>query len=162
MTIGFASLLLCLPIGLQDAPKAEPPSAKTICRDLEYEGVREAYLLAFEVEVDDRPLYVEAALIAVKLDGDIWRLSCVHRHPKEKRKDSNAWRLSVIYDVDQSPSEDYNHRPTEAEVDAFLKHAWWKFAADADGGFRLLQGKVFAETWENVLGYKPKHVFPKP
>lgn len=152
--------LLIPPTPISASTEEEFPSAQSISKSLKSMSVRESYLLAFKVIEDDRPLYVEQALIAEQLDDGKWRLSSVYRHPRENGGSPISWHLSVVFDADQSPTQVFDHRPSEAQVDAFLKHAWWTFQADHD--FRLLKGQVFEATWEKALGYKPKHTFVKP
>jgi hypothetical protein len=136
------------------------PSARSIARDLGYSGVNEASLLAFGAQVDDRPLYVESALIAVTTTDGTWRLAYAYRHPKDTYPGADVWTLSTITDVHQSPSRDYRRRPSKEEVECFLRDSWWKFRPSK--GFRLVRGRVFSETWKKVLGYRPDHRFPEP
>jgi len=136
------------------------PSARSIAQDLGYRDLDEAYLLAFVSEIDDRPLFVELALVAVKMKMGTWRLAHVGRNPRETYKEARRWRLRYIYDAHLSPSRDFGQRPSKDEVERFLHDSRWKFSAFPE--FRIVRGRVFCETWERALGYRTNHQFPKP
>ncbi len=138
------------------------PSARSIAQDLGYRDIDEAYLLSFSSMVDDRPLFVESALVAVKMETGKWGLAYVYRHPREKEEGANRWRLSEVADAHQCPSREFVHRPSRDEVERFLVDSWWRFRLSASPGFRLVRDRIFSETWEKALGYRPRHQFPKP
>ncbi len=60
------------------------PSARSIAQDLGYRDIDEAYLLSFSSMVDDRPLFVESALVGVNMETGKWGLAYAYRHPREK------------------------------------------------------------------------------
>ena len=60
------------------------PTAEAIVRDLGIAGVKTPHLLVFKAQVDERPLYVESALLAIECATNKWYLTHVYRHPKEK------------------------------------------------------------------------------
>jgi hypothetical protein len=122
--------------------------------------VKTPYLLAFKAEVDNRPLYIESALLAVELTNGHWRLVHVYRHPKERRKQGDHWVVSHVLDIPYTGKQEYATRPTKAEVEKFISDTWWKFRAR--DGFGLIHGEVFSETWKKALGYAPAYQFPNP
>jgi hypothetical protein len=169
MSIVFISACVCMVLAFGDVREEPPvvpgksyPTALSIAQDLRYRDIDQVYLLAFSSKVDDRPLFVEEALIAVKSKSGKWGLAYAYRQPKESEVGANHWHLSGVADAHQYPSRDFDHRPSKDEVERFLDDSWWRFRALATGEFRVIRGMVFTETWEKVFGYRPKYQFPKP
>jgi len=77
--------------------------------------------------VDGRPLYVEDALVAVELPRNRWRLVHASRNPKDTVEARRRWEIMDVSDGNVTGSKDFKHRPTEHEVDAFLKSSLWYF-----------------------------------
>jgi hypothetical protein len=128
------------------------PIFVSIVQDLNLHDVKAPYLLAFSAQVDDRPLYVENALLAIELTNGGWQLFNVFRHPKETNLIPH-WYVFSVTDVPVVGARYYGRKPTREEVETFLKDAWWSFRATE--GFRLVRGEVYSEVWKNVLGYEP-------
>lgn len=134
-------------------------TADTIVNEIGYDDVKIAYLLAFKAQEDNRPLYVESALLATELTNNHWRLTHAFRHPKKPASHSRQWSVSLVMDSYHIGSRDFETRPTGTDVEDFLRDTWWEF--EARGSFRLISGEVYGEAWEDALGYKPKHDFKK-
>lgn len=146
------------------APVTTPASAAQIVSDLsrareEYRSVKAANVLAFSAEVDERPLYTEHALLLVEFAADRWRLVHTYRHPKDPLRRRRYWEVSIAPDSGQKGHEDFRQRPTETEVETFLRDSWWKWSPSP--GFRLLRGEVYTDTWRRVLGYPTRHQFSR-
>ncbi|MEO8796971.1 MAG: hypothetical protein ABI551_03725 [Polyangiaceae bacterium] len=117
----------------------------------------ETAVLAWRQRVDERPLYVDDALVWQKrtVSGKpMWTLAHVYRHPK----DENRFRLSVVFDAPVSPEENYDHAPNGKDVEAFLKHASWSWDPET---FKMTAGSVCTATWTHLIGEAPKHEFTK-
>ena len=98
-------------------------------------------------------------LLAIELTNRHWRVVHVYRHPKEKITHWRRWAEATRTDVPYPGSREFLRRPTEAEVDKFLRETEWEFCAWE--GFRLVRCHIFKETWERALGYKPKYEEPE-
>jgi hypothetical protein len=151
----FALLLLSGAPALAQGLPHVPPKAAQVSVDLRQADARHSYLLAYCSERDDRPLFLEYALIAVERANGRWELDHVYRHPRDSP--NPKWHLSVVFDAPVTPSRTYDHRPTAAEVDAFIHDSWFHFAPDV--GFTLIKGEVYANTWERALDYRPTYRF---
>ena len=133
------------------------PSAREIAQDIGYQDIDKAYLLAFKSEIDERPLFIESAIIAVRLKLGDWRLAHVYRHPKDLNAGATCWHLSVVYDAPVNPEREFRHRPSKGEAEQFLRDAWWEFTASEH--FHLLRARIFSDTWEKTLRDRPNHQF---
>jgi len=153
----LAAATVLLVAGCTHSPRV---TAESIVRDLEYRDVKTPHLLAFKAEVDDRPLYIESALLAIELTNKTWRLVHVYRHPKERVEHFHHWKVAAVTDVPYTGSQDFDQRPTKAEVEKFIRDTWWEFRASRD--FRLVRGQVYSDDWKRALGYEPKYEFKKP
>jgi hypothetical protein len=134
---------------------------EAIVHDLGIQKARAAYLLAFSARVDERPLYVEDALVAVEFVNRRWRLVHAYRHPNEPKPEYRCWWPHIVNDAPVISSRDFKRQPTETQVDDFLIQSDWRFGA-FQGGFRLIRGEVYSGTWQKALGYKPRYEYPKP
>lgn len=123
-----------------------------ILADLKFPADSRGYILAYHSQVDDRPLCMDAILLAVKTRSG-WSLCDAFRHPK----DGPIWRLSVIDDAPQTPQMNFNHRPTLVDVRTFLRASWWKF--ESEGGFRTLRADIYEQAWLDSLGFSPPFKF---
>ena len=92
-------------------------------------------VLRWRIQQDDRPLRIEAAILAVQGES-AWDLANLYRHPAYE----NEWRLSQVHDAPHVPFRGYGHPPTEAEIETFLSDSWWtrndgdRFSTLASGG----------------------------
>jgi hypothetical protein len=141
-------------------PSTNVLTAESIVHEVGFRSVKTPYLLAFKSEVDNRPLYLESALLAIECATNEWYLVHVYRQPKEQVEHFHHWKVSAVTDVPYTGQRYYDHRPSEGDVDNFLHDTWWKFRARPD--FRLIRGEVYSETWQSAFGYRPTHEFPKP
>ena len=135
-------------------------TGRSIAQDLKYRDVKESYVLALLSAVDDRPLYVDDALIVVQLADGRWRLAHVGRNPRDENQYLRRWRLFTVEDSPIVPSRDFPEKPTALQVGEFIHDSFFQFKPRE--GFRLITGEVFYETWEKALGYVPTYKFPKP
>jgi hypothetical protein len=132
-------------------------SAASILKELVgYGKPQTATLLAFVSREDDRPWYVDDALLVLQLRKGQWVL--VHavrnpRYPKNHKASSTAWLLHHVYDAPHVGDRYFDHRPTRPEVDQFLKENNWQF--ESDKLWRVVKRVVDEKAWQRVVGYKP-------
>ncbi len=136
---------------------------KDLASDENYTG-QIATLLAFEAREDDRPWYVDHALLVLQLPKGKWVLAHAVRNPKfpkgQKRVSrSTEWRLHHVEDAPFVGDRHFDHRPSRKEVDQFLTDNEWQFESDIP--MRVVRQVVNEETWQKVLGYKPIIQAPK-
>jgi hypothetical protein len=141
-------------------PGTNAATAGAIVQDLGIQKVKASHLLALDARVDDRPLYVESALVAVEFESQRWRLVHAYRHPRASSVEARRWQIWIVTDAPVVGAKDFKKQPTQAEVEDFLRRTAWEFRAS--DGFRLVRGEVYTDTWQRALGYKPKHDYPKP
>jgi len=113
-----------------------------------------ARVLTWRVKEDERPLYVESAIVwaTVRAHGNThWLLLHVYRHPREQGV-ANVWRLSMVADSDVSPAGHYEHAPTNADVSVFMGASGWR---DGNTGFRVLGEGVCEHAWTLSTGTPP-------
>lgn len=121
----------------------------------EGEVAAEARILIWQIMEDERPLYVESAIVWLRLEGAgrrRWILAHVYRHPRQPQPPPE-WRLSVVFDAPHTPRRVFDHAPKNDEIYEFMRDTWWKFAPE--NGFRLLDASVCAEAWKTVTGQEP-------
>ena len=153
------AMLLCGCSVVSRSPQAcQPPTGAEIVRDLSSNEATRAHVLAFMAEIDDRPLYVESALVAFELPGGGWRLAHVFRHPDEELWKN--WGLSCVLDAPFVASADFEHTPTKKQAEQFIRDTWWHSRPDTD--FRLLRRDFFRERWQSSFGYVPHIPRSKP
>ncbi len=119
----------------------------------------EYHLLAWTIIEDNRPLYVESALVWIRGkrgEEPFWMLAHVYRHPREESH-AVGWSLSRVYDAPQIATKTFYYPPTDLEIDAFLKDTGWSF--DANSGFRLLDRGLCTQAWKAVTGRPPRAYF---
>jgi hypothetical protein len=115
--------------------------------------VRDLELLAWYAVVDDRPLYVNAALFGVRLTGGRWGLAQLGQNPipdphvpPERASARMNWFFWRITDVDWEPAAVFAHKPSPEDIDRFLRfwheQTYWRTLSQ---GFR-------AQTWQAFLG----------
>ena len=117
-----------------------------------------AKILAWGVKVDERPLYVESALLWVRVQQpggrDQWMLAKVFRHPRSGP--GATWQLAIVFDAPQNPLVSYNHPPTNKDVARFIEESWWN---DGMAGFQELGAGVSRNGWEIAIGEPALVVF---
>ncbi len=116
------------------------------------EVAAEVRILIWQIMEDDRPLYVESAIVWFRLEDGCWMLAKLYRHPREPHPPP-VWQLALVCDAPQIPRMDFDHAPTNDEIYKFLRDSWWEFAPA--GGFRLLDASVCAGAWKTVTGQEP-------
>jgi hypothetical protein len=114
-----------------------PPSAAATSR-----------VLAWRIREDDRPLYVEDAIVLLELAGPAalksWRLLHVFRHPKAAMVDPDEWRRAQIADTPVTGVARFEAPPTAAEIEAFMRESRWN---DPSDGFRVRASGTCREAW---------------
>ncbi len=114
-------------------------------------------LLAWHEIEDDRPLRIDEALVLYEMAGG-YGLTHVYRHPVDDR--DRHWHEYMVYDAGSFEGHHgYDHRPTPAELDAFLAATWWRFTPEQD--YRLLGSGVWADAWIAAFGKAPWHAYPR-
>ena len=114
--------------------------------------VEEVEVLAWYAMVDDRPLYVNEALLCLRLTRGRWALAQLAQNPipdphvaPQKRDAGTRWNYHVIFDMAWQPGAVYSQRPTVAEVDDFLQR--WR----EQRGFRITTEGVRKKTWQRMF-----------
>lgn len=133
--------------------------AREIFGDRHFAGVRNVHILAFKSQVDDRPWWVDHALVVVEMSRGRWELWHLARNPRSNGKRS-PWTESHVTDSTQRGSRSYDHRPTAADLKEFVSLSYWSFAADPP--FRLIRGTVDDALCRAVLGFESGYRFPEP
>lgn len=113
-------------------------------------------LMAWFVMEDDRPLRNDNALLLVedaKASPPRYSLVTVYRHAT-----NHEWNTIGSFHDRREPVRTHDHRPTRAEVDAFLDQAEWTFA-DAWG--KVIAGNVVDSEWQAATGEAPWRSFAK-
>jgi hypothetical protein len=116
----------------------------SITDDLKYQDVKDSYVLALRCAVDNTPLYVDDALIAVQLADGHWRLAHVARNPRDKSQFLRHWDLFRVTDRPIVPSRDFPEKPTPLQVAEFIHDSFFQFRPP--DRFRLISGEVFYKT----------------
>lgn len=109
----------------------------------------EARVLAWRIKQDERPLYVEEALVGAEvhpLSGPArWLVLHVFRHPRSAYGAEQRWRLAQIADTGVTGALRFDTAPpTTADIEALLAGAAW---AEGLVGFKELSGGVCREAW---------------
>lgn len=112
----------------------------------------ELVVLAWRQRNDDRPLYIDEALVWERSEGAGYYLAHAYRHPK----DDDKFHLSVVCDAPIEPERNYAKPPTVADLRAFLKGTTW---GDRDEEFKVTAGKVCRENFERVFHAPPPRDF---
>jgi hypothetical protein len=126
---------------------------ESIATDLGYKGARHTYLLALVKAVDDRPLYLDRALVALEYPWDQWRLVYACRNPKSKRDWDRKWHEFFMSDMHVIGSKYFRHRPSRKEVEGFLVASNWHY--EAAEHFRMITSEVFTNEWRVVFKFDP-------
>lgn len=131
-------------------------TSASILKDLGYGKVQTATLLTFISREDNRPWYVDDALLVLQLPKGEWMLVHAVRNPKfpkGHRGGSTRWHLHDVMDAPHVGDRRFDHRPARQEVDQFLKDNSWQF--ESDKFWRVARRLVDEEAWQKTLGYKP-------
>jgi hypothetical protein len=119
-----------------------------------------ARILTWLIEVDDRPLLIDRAILWVHYQfpngKDSWTLAHLYRHPLDERR--TEWQVSRVYDVPYVGQRPYAVAPRAAELETFLNETWWRF--DAIDAFRLLDADICTKAWTDSIGSAPNHQYP--
>jgi len=124
------------------------------------EEVGVAEILAWYASHDDRPRYVEHALVWLELPAGPstrWVLIEVARVPNAQvgrervRKHQRQWHASFIYDVDEAPGAMFGHRPTAADVEDHLRWRWTL----GQGGWTVDACGLRERTWRRLFVGEP-------
>jgi hypothetical protein len=112
-------------------------------------------LLAWSVMEDDRPLRNHNALLLVEDTAAApprFTVVQVYRHAT-----NDTWNTVGSYHDRRRPVQAFDHRPTRADVDAFLAQSGWDWV---DGWGKLLAGNVLDAEWQAAFGAAPWQQFP--
>lgn len=117
------------------APASPPVSAQAILKQIgRYTKVQSVRLLAFISREDDRPWYVDDALLLVEFKSGKWAIAHAVRNPRfpktSKQRGPGRWRFHDVCDAPWAGDQMYDHRPTRAEVQRFLKVTDWPAGDD--------------------------------
>lgn len=142
------------------AAETNAVTATSVLKDLDPHNnyrMQTATLLAFVASEDDRPWYVDDALLVLQLPKD--KLVLVHavrnpKYPPGHKGGSTAWGLHHVMDAPHVGDRYFDQRPTRQEVDQFLKDNQWK--SESDKSWRVVSRVVNEQDWLRVLGYKPR------
>jgi hypothetical protein len=134
-----------------------------------------AYVLAWKVVEDDRPLRVESCLVLKELGADAgggYFLAHLYRHPEDKKPE---WNVSMTHvsgkeGTDVYPGMMYTHldrfatRPTNEEVYTALRFEEVNWTFEIEEGWKVIGSGVCEANWQEALGEKPTRFFeaPKP
>lgn len=113
-------------------------------------------LLAWYVIEDDRPLRNDNALLLVEnttVDPPRFSLVSVYRHAT-----NHEWNTIGSFHDRREPVRTLDHRPTRAELDAFIEQSGWSFV---DSWGKIIAGNVIDEHWRAATGEAPWHGFPR-
>jgi hypothetical protein len=114
----------------------------------------ELKILLWKIMQDDRPVYSESCIthIAWHEGVDKWRLAHLYRHRIEQNL-HGKWAVHVILGVPHLGKRDYAHKPTEEDMDRFLKNTWWRFRPSI--GFKLIDAGINSSSWKSCFGSSP-------
>ncbi len=130
----------------QAAEEGEPPVTTATLR-----------VLAWQVDVDERPLKVESALVWLAIhhtnDKDGWMLLNLYRHPDDAPPGGAPWQVSVVSDVPYKGFDAFPSTPTGADLDRFLQDSWWHFKPRE--GFKMTGKEVCVTSWKKSFGKAP-------
>ena len=138
----------------EPAPATNAVTASSIMADMHYEKAVAAHLLAFVSREDKRPWYVEDALLILERPKGEWVL--VHavrnpRYPPELKRNPSPWSPREVMDAPYVGDRTFKHRPTQKEMDQFLKDNEWQ--PESDKCWQVVQSEVDEVVWQRILGY---------
>jgi hypothetical protein len=127
-----------------------------------------AYVLAWKVVEDERPLRVESCLVLTvhpKDDGSAWwTLTHLYRHPLAPKPE---WEQSMVHVFDECGGTWIIHRttfdkqPTNKEIYGALGSDDVDWSFDRDKGWKRLGCRVCEKNWREAVGEKPTKFFHK-
>lgn len=124
-------------------------------------GIREveSSILAWIIQEDNRPLYLES-LISVIYKDNTWQLVHLYRHPHDKSSYSSEWKESIVYDIPSYVGSIlFDHKPTQEELLKFLDNTWWKFTPGPE--WYIHDIGIDIQSWKNLTGENPPSKFLK-
>jgi hypothetical protein len=127
----------------------------SIATDMAITNIFDAQLLALISSVDARPLYLDDALVALKLQDGSWRLIHACRSPRDNSEVHRRWAEYTVMDSRIVSCRSFKERPTPIEVAEFIHDSC--FLLKPRRGYRILKGEIFYETWKRILGYTPTY-----
>jgi hypothetical protein len=117
-----------------------------------------ARVLAWKMEEDSRPWYVENCLLWVcgnDLKGNKrWALARLARASWDRIN----WGLVTLMDGHIIPFKVFVHPPTNRDIYDFLPNSRWQF--EPSYHFKIIDASVCRKTWEAVIGEAPTKCFP--
>lgn len=149
------------PATAEDTPPCPPADwhpeemAKVALADVPT-ALRSIRVLAWSQTVDDRPLYIDTALLWIEAADHQITLAHLYRHPK----DDNTWEQAMIFDLPGFEGvRMLDHPATHAELEDFLAHSSFEFAAES--GFKLIRAGVCRGAWMQSFHEAPWHAYPR-
>ncbi len=116
-----------------------------------------ARVLMWRVHEDDRPLYLQGAILWVDVrragQPARWILANVYRHPREPKPRGEEWRLAVIDDGPAAPLKRFDRPPTNADVKTFLQESFWN--EPLPRSFTQHAAGTCPKGWKIALGAPP-------
>ena len=135
-------------------------TAASILKDIRNEirgnGKMQATTLLIMVSIeDDRPVYIDHALLVLQFPEGQWML--VHAQRAAKPSPFHAswnskWRPFIVTDSLLRFYRPFDHSPTLDEVNLFLKDN--QFQLESDDIYQVVAREVNEKAWEKSLGYK--------
>ena len=122
-----------------------------------------ARILAWQVVVDERPLYLEEAILWIHftppVEAEFFRLDHVYRHPRETTPHLKGWHRSHTASphTPWTGAATYEERPDNATVIRFFHASAWDVAFP---GFVLIDGAICAGAWKRSTGEAPGFAYP--
>ena len=159
MSCAFVAVALASPLMPLLGAAAEKPNTNTVSvagmlKDLGYSNVKSSNLLAFISREDQRPWYVDDALLLLEFPKGRWTLvHCVRNprypkgHPLAGRVDK--WGHHDVCDAPWAGNQHFNHRPTRVEIESFLKKTDWPTRDDKF--WRITRQIVNEAAWPKKL-----------
>jgi hypothetical protein len=125
------------------------------------------YVLAWQIQQDDRPLRVESCLVVkVSGDGKKYTLTHLYRHPDDKEP---KWKLSMLHAIGEAGhagrlylhSMTFDGRPGNKELYAALKSldVFWQW--EPGSGCQFIGCGVCEASWQAITKEKPTRFFGK-
>jgi hypothetical protein len=144
---------------------AEPTGTKevtavSILQDIgneihDYNKVQASTLLLLVSTVDERPVYIDHALLVLQFPKGKWMLVHALRVPKPSPvgpRWSPKWQPLIVMDSARRFNRLFDHPPTRQEVKQFLQDN--EFPLESDRSDRVVERVVDGEAWQKTLGYK--------
>jgi hypothetical protein len=119
----------------------------------------EAYLLAWSIIEDSRPLRNHNAAFVVRhKDTPKWTVVVMYQHSF-----NTAWNIDVSFHRPSvKPIVDFPAKPTAQEIDDVIGATGWQWRGESLG-FRVLAGNVIDELWQLVIREPaPQHFENEP